>query len=119
MGEVHFRSMPTDGAVGLRTFMTDRPTVEEPLRDIVGQAIDSGDYPGLPEFVRAWNEQRGWATFASEGGAAPTAELLATAKAVLTAADPRTVDVEVWEALQRFVRHALEHGSENIWAVDE
>jgi hypothetical protein len=25
----------------------------------------------------------------------------------------------VWEALQRFVRHALEHGSENIWAVDE
>lgn len=118
LGEMHFRWMPNDGAVGPRIFMTDRPTVDEPLHDLVRQAIVSGDYAALPGFVRAWNEGSGWMSFDGEGEAVPGAEVLATANAVLASKDQHNVDVEVWEALQRFVREAAEHGSDNIWAVD-
>lgn len=119
MGEVHFRSIPEDGAVGQTSFRTDRPTIEEPLRDVVGQAIASGSYADLPEFVRAWNEQRGWAAFENDGVPVPVAQLLDTAEAVLSGAAPHTVDVKVWKAFRTFVRYAVEQGTEHLWTVDE
>lgn len=49
-------------------FETDQDSLEEPMREWVGAAIESGEYDQLPSFVREWNESRGWSEFKSEGG---------------------------------------------------
>src|SRR6516165_4865136 len=57
-------------------FETDRGSLSEPLRELVGAAIERGEYDALPAFVREWNEARGWPEFASDGAAVAADDLL-------------------------------------------
>ncbi|MEM6930065.1 MAG: hypothetical protein AAF602_24210 [Myxococcota bacterium] len=66
--------------------------------------------------MRAWNEQRGWTE--DEGGLVSAFDLLTTARAVLREARRNVVDVEVWTDLEGFARRLLDHGDDEVWAVD-
>jgi len=96
-------------------FETDRGSLSEPLRELVGEAIQRGEYDALPDFVREWNEARGWAKFASDGAAVAVVDLLRAVDA-LDQRRPAT-DVrgdEVLAGLRAFVAQA---GSE-VWVAE-
>jgi hypothetical protein len=99
-------------------FETDRGSLSEPLRELVGTAIDRGDYGILPAFAREWNEARGWADFASDGAAVDIDELLWTVDALdrlRPAADVR--GGEMLARLRAFVLEAARDGRE-MWVEE-
>lgn len=57
-------------------FETDQNSLEEPMREWVGSALESDEYAQLPSFVREWNEGRGWADFMGDGGVVERDDLL-------------------------------------------
>jgi hypothetical protein len=99
-------------------FETDRGSLSEPLRELVGAAIEQGEYDALPAFAREWNEARGWNEFASDGGAVVADDLLRAVDALdrlRPAADVR--GGEVLAGLRAFVAGAAREGRE-VWVVE-
>ena len=99
-------------------FETDRGSLSEPLRELVGAAIERGEYNALPSFVREWNEARGWAEFASDGAAVAADDLLRAVDALDqrgTAADLR--GGEMLAGLRAFVSQAAREGRE-VWVAE-
>ncbi len=99
-------------------FETDRGSLSEPLRALVGAAIERGEYDALPSFVREWNEARGWAEFASDGAAVAADDLLRTVDA-LGQLRP-TADVlggEMLAGLRTFAAKAARDGRE-LWVAE-
>jgi hypothetical protein len=56
------------------TFEVDQPSFSELLDLIVGSAIDREEYQSLPQFVREWNENTGWASIDLMDGSRISAE---------------------------------------------
>lgn len=99
-------------------FETDRGRLSEPLRELVGEAIERDEYDALPSFVREWNEARGWAEFASDGGPVAADDLLRAVAALdqrRPAADVR--GGEMLAGLRAFVSRAVREGRE-LWVVE-
>lgn len=95
-------------------FETDRSRLSEPLRDLVGTAVERGEYDALPAFVREWNE----AEFASDGAAVAADDLLRTVNA-LDARRPREDERggEMLAGLRAFVSRAAA-ATREIWAAE-
>ena len=99
-------------------FETDRGSLSEPLRELVGAAIGQGEYDALPAFAREWNEARGWAEFASDGAAVAVDDLLLAVDALdqlRSAADIR--GGEMLAGLRAFVARAAREGRE-VWVAE-
>jgi hypothetical protein len=99
-------------------FETDRGSLSEPLRELVGAAGEQSEYDALPAFVREWNEARGWAEFASDGAAVAADDLLRAVDALdqrRPAADVR--GGEVLAGLRAFVAQAAREGRE-VWVAE-
>jgi hypothetical protein len=99
-------------------FETDRGSLSEPLRELVGTAIERGEYAALPAFVREWNEARGWAEFSSDGAAVAADDLLRAVDALdqqRPAADARGGNMLA--ALRAFVAEATREGRE-VWVTE-
>ena len=111
-GEVHFEALP---AAVRHRFETDRQAIDEALGRLVDQANADEAYHQLPDFVRAWNELRGWS---DEGARVPADQVLTTAQAVLTAGLDAE-ETQIWEALQHFVRQAIAQGGDTIWVGED
>jgi hypothetical protein len=99
-------------------FETDRGSLSELLRELVGGAVDQDEYDALPAFVREWNEGRGWAEFASDGAAVAADDLLRAVDAL----DQRrpTADVrggKLLAGLRAFVTQAVIAGRE-LWVAE-
>ena len=113
-----FRIWYSDGSRRL-AFETGRGSLSEPLGRLVGTAIERGEYGALPEFVREWNDARGWAEFDSEGAAVAAEDLLETLTALSgqrVADDVRTG--EILAGLHGFVNKAMSEARE-LWAMDD
>lgn len=52
--------MLASGSGPMIRFEVDRPTFDELLDPLVGNAVAANAYADLPQFVREWNEGTGW-----------------------------------------------------------
>jgi hypothetical protein len=99
-------------------FETDRGSLSEPLRELVGAAIERGEYDALPSFAREWNEARGWAEFASDGAPVAADDMLRAVDAL----DRRRPAEDVrggamLAGLRAFVSQAAGEGRE-VWVAE-
>lgn len=100
-------------------FETDRSSLSEPLRQLVGVAIDRDEYAALPAFVRDWNEGTGWAATELDDGAAVAADDLLRAVAALDGQRPAD-DVRLGQllsGLRALVVEAAREGRE-VWVAE-
>jgi hypothetical protein len=99
-------------------FEVDRPSLTLPIEDLVGAAIDRGEYDALPSFAREWNESCGWAKFASDGAAVAADDLLRTVDALCAGRMAWDAHGEAMLAgLRAFVSLAANEGRE-VWAAE-
>lgn len=98
-------------------FETDRPGLTLPIEELVGAAIERGEYDARPSFAREWNESRGWAEFVSDGAAVAADDLLRAVDAL----DARRPAGDghagaMLAGLRAFVARAAREGRE-VWVV--
>ncbi len=106
----------SDGSRRL-AFEVDRPSLTLPIEELVGAAIERGDYDALPSFAKEWNESRGWAEFASDGAAVVAEDLLRAVSALDARRSPRDIHAGAMLAgLWAFVERAAREGREVLVA---
>lgn len=99
-------------------FETDTGSLLLLLDDLIGIAIDRGEYESLPSFAREWNECRGWKEAGAGGAAIGIEDLFRT----LDALDARRSPADerggkVLAGLRAFVERAASAGGD-LWAVE-
>lgn len=100
-------------------FETDAGSLSEPLKQLVGVAIERDEYAALPVFVRDWNEGTGWAAFELDDGATVAADDLLRAVAALDEQRPAD-DVRLGHllsSLRALVVDAALEGRE-VWVAE-